>query len=165
MHTEFLARQIRPRIARTQPVILGLSLFALSAFTTADVLSAAHQPSQCEALYSEVSERPSDVLVGTDVADLSSFKESDAELSGEYSAELGGATVTVSVTPNALTRTFQEPGTDPDQRTFQPVCRSGSELIADGMIARRVSEGLLYLEPSSDVGGIPADLWMLLDAQ
>lgn len=161
MYMEFLARLIR----RAQPVTLGLSLFALSACTTADVSSNAHQPAQCEALSSEASDLPADVLVGTDIAELTSFKDSDADITGEYQAELGGATVSVSVASDSLTRTFQEPDADPDRRTFHSTCISGSDLIAEGMVARRVSEGLLYLEPSSDVGGMPDSLWLLLEAR
>lgn len=165
MYTEFFARLSRPAVSRPQPVILGLALLALSACSTAEVPPEGSQPTKCGALYPEILSQPSDVLVGTDIMGLTSFKYSNAELTGAYQAELGGATVTVSVSDNALTRTFQEPGTEPDRRTFQAVCLSGSQLIAEGMGARRVSEGLLYLEPSSDIGGIPSDLWILLDAQ
>ena len=165
MYTEFFARLSRPAVSRPQPVILGLALFALSACSTAEVPTEGSQPTKCEALYPEILGQPSDVLVGTDIADLTSFKVSDAELTGTYQAELGGATVTVSVSDNSLTRTFQEPGTEPNQRTSQPVCLSGSQLIAESMVARRVSEGLLYLESAPDIGGIPANLWILLDAQ
>lgn len=165
MHTEFDARLIRPRVSRSQPLVLGLALFALSACTNADASPGAHQPSKCEALYPEVSHRPSDVLVGTDITGLTNFRASDAGFSGEYRVELGGATITVSVSDDSLTRTFQEPGTEPDQRTFKPVCLSGSEMVTDSMVARRVSEGLLYLEPSSNIGELPADLWILLDVQ
>lgn len=38
-------------------------------------------------------------------------------------------------------------------------------MINDSMVARRVSDGLLYLEPASDIGGLPADLWILLHVQ
>lgn len=165
MYTEFFARLPRPTVSRGQPILLGLALFALSACSTAEMPSDAHQSPDCEALYPDVSHRPSDVLIGTDVADLTSFSQSDVRLTGEYGAELGGATVTVSISDDALVRTFQEPGTEPDQRTFQPVCRSGSEVIAPGMVARRVSDGLLYLEPSSGTGGLPSNLWILLNVQ
>lgn len=165
MYTDFVARFFRPFTSCPQPAVLGLALFTFPAYTAADVSSDPRQQSRCEALYPEVSHRPSEVIVGSDIKDLASFRASDAGFSGEYRVELGGATITVSVSDDALTRTFQQPGTEPDQRTFKPVCLSGSEMVTDSMVARRVSEGLLYLEPSSNIGELPADLWILLDVQ
>lgn len=164
MYTDFVAR-LKLCVSQPKSGVFGLALLSLSACAAADVSSDASQPSRCEALYPEVSDRPSEVLVGSDIAGLASFRASDVGFSGVYHAELGGATITVSVSDESLTRTFQEPGTGPKQRTFHPVCRTGSEMINDSMVARRVSEGLLYLEPASDIGGLPADLWLLLHVQ
>lgn len=144
-------------------VILGISLFALAGCTSADEAMNGERSTQCEEHVVNIDHLPGDVLVGTDIVDSASFDDSDASLAGQYLGKTGGASLGAMINTNYVVRQFQQPSTDPHKRSFQPICIEGSYLFAEGLVARRVSEGVLWLERASGVEGLPGDLWLLLE--
>ncbi len=117
----------------------------------------------CEELAANIDNLPGNVLVGTDIADSASFEDSDAGLAGQYQGETGGATLGTMINTDFVVRQFEEPGSEPHNRTFQPICIKGPYLFAKGLVARRVTKGVLWLERDSGVEGLPADMWLLLE--
>lgn len=144
-------------------VILGISLFALAGCTSADEAMNGERSSQCEEHVVNIDRLPGDVLVGTDIVDSASFDDSDASLAGQYLGETGGASLGAMINTNFAERQFNEPGSEAHNRTFQPICIDGPYLSAEGLVVRRVTEGVLWLERDSGVEGLPADMWLLLE--
>jgi len=107
---------------------------------------------------------PSLVLIGTDVANLDSFKLNNASLGKSYSAELGGASISLIIkggsSHTTITRTFQEPGVPAHSREYKSVCIFGGTLNAPDLVGKIINEGLLLLEQESNVDGIPTELWV-----
>ena len=110
---------------------------------------------------------PDLVLVGTDVVDIESFNKSKEQLSKNYSAEVGGAALELSLdlTSEYLTiiRSFNEPGQAVNTKTYI-ICNS-EEFSSDKLHIRVVGNGILMLETEPSVDGIPDDLWILYNKQ
>lgn len=157
-----------PRRLRVNPfpaLSLGLSLTLTSACTITNTAQQADLLPECQNLTATTQNLPTDVIVGTDVIDTGRFAVTSKSAIGEYTGESGGAVIAVSITREAVIRTFHEPGVESAQRSFPPPCASGPYLLSDGVIAQPASDGLLYLELSSNVEGLPGNLWIFLNRQ
>lgn len=104
------------------------------------------------------------VLIGTDVVNLDSFNLNSGNLGKSYSADLGGASLSLTIkdggSHTAITRTFQEPGVPAQIKEYKSVCISSETLVAPHLVGKIINEGLLLLEKKSNVDGIPTDLWV-----
>ena len=109
---------------------------------------------------------PGLVLVGSDVVDIESFNKSKEQLSKNYSAEVGGAALELSLdlTSEYLTiiRSFNEPGQAVNTKTYI-ICNSEEGLSSDELYIRVLNNSVLMLETEPGVDGIPDDLWILYD--
>lgn len=109
---------------------------------------------------------PDLVLVGTDVVDIKSFNSAREQFGKSYSAEVGGATLALSlnITPDYLTitRIFKEPGQSANAKTYN-VCISEEKFSSDKLRIRVVNNGVLILETEPGIDGIPNDLWISYD--
>lgn len=112
---------------------------------------------------------PTMVLDGTDVAELAAFTTEpvDAADAGRYSADQGGATVTLTLEKTAdgwsVARDFAEPGMPPMERDVTATKRGDGSLATDDgtVVIRAISDGLLLREEDpADL--IPSDLWIRL---
>ncbi|WP_097459883.1 hypothetical protein [Mangrovitalea sediminis] len=108
---------------------------------------------------------PRQVLVGTDIQQRSDFPAASAFTGKHYQAEMGGATLTLSIERDGrslrVQRTYQEAGMAAAKRTYEAVCRQGDLLDGTSLKGMLVRGGLLVLETHSGVEGIPGDLWVL----
>lgn len=119
---------------------------------------------ECDAAFTTFDGLPTQVLVGTDIVDSSSLNTSSQVLKSEYSAEMGGAKLTLYVTQTDKGRTvkriYQEPGMIEVVRDYSPVCFLDGRLSADRLKGKIVDGGLILLEERPDVNGIPNNLWI-----
>ncbi len=149
---------------------VGLGILAVLIFNTA--CSASPEKSSigndCNSLNFNLSALPSLVLVGTDLVELSTFNLEPRALSETYQAEIGGASLGLTVSDQSkkkiITRTFQEPGENQITSVFYPVCQSESLILAGDMKGKIVEDGLLVLEQKVEVEGIPSYLWVFYKA-
>lgn len=87
MYTELTSASRQNPGTHALPVILGLSLFALSGGTSAE----GSQWAQCEPSTVNIDDVPDNVLVGTNIAESANFDDSDASLAGwPVSERVGG---------------------------------------------------------------------------
>lgn len=109
---------------------------------------------------------PTSVLVGTDMAELSSFHAVPVtpDLAGLFQTETGGAMQTLILERTGkqkwrVTRSIAEPGEPPFVREYDAV-RQGSVLLdaANGMELRAVENGVMVLE-QQDQDLVPSDVW------
>ena len=107
---------------------------------------------------------PKSVIVGTDIVNIESFQSSNNMLFKSYSAEMGGAILTLSVISDSkgthIERLFQEPSEPIHKIVYKSVCIDDDTIIAENLIAKRVMDGVLILEKKPNVNGIPVDLWV-----
>ena len=108
---------------------------------------------------------PKLVLVGTNVITFDSFQPSFDKIAEHYSAEIGGATLTLSIIPDSkntqIKRTFQEPDEPIYEQLYDSVCMYENTIYAPNLIGKLVTEGLLILEIKPNVDEISTDLWVL----
>lgn len=108
---------------------------------------------------------PHQVLLGTEVEDLSAFHGTSGPLLPRYETEIGGATLSLSITHSGndwrIQRTYREPGTQSRRRTYSATCHPDGLLMGDSLKGMLVQEGLLIEESQSDVEGIPNNMWVL----
>lgn len=120
--------------------------------------------SACEVTFSTFDGLPTQVLVGTDIENIASFKASSSALEGAYHTDIGGAVLTIHIIQTekgrTLKRIFMEPGKPEDAHDYFPVCISDGRLSADKLKGKIVEDGLLILEEQPDVEGIPDNLWI-----
>jgi hypothetical protein len=119
----------------------------------------------CNISFSSLEGLPELVLAGTDFVELSSFNQAKVNvLENEYSAELGGANLTLRINQNnndkIITRIFKEPGMKEEITNYSPYCEKEGFISAENLKAIIVSDGLLLLEEKSGIDGIPSDLWV-----
>ena len=119
----------------------------------------------CDISFSSLEGLPEMVLVGTDVVELSSFKSAKVhKLEKKYSAEFGGATLTLKISQNkknkGITRIFKEPGMKEQTTEYSNCCTKERFISADNLKGIIVSDGLLLLEEKPEIDGIPNDLWV-----
>lgn len=109
---------------------------------------------------------PDLVLIRTDVVDIKRFKKTQEQFGKNYSTEIGGSTLALSLdlTSDYLTivRTFKEPGQSVHAKTYN-ICILEENLSSDQLRIRVVNNGVLILETEPGVEGIPNDLWILYD--
>ena len=143
-------------------IILGFILFNLTSGCRAEPVTLGID---CNRNIPSVLAMPDIVLVGTDVVDIGSFNKSNEKLSNSYSAEIGGASLVLSMdlTPEYLTiiRTFSEPGKAVNTKTY--IISNSEEPSSDELHIRVVNNGILMLETESVVDGIPDEFWILYD--
>ena len=112
-----------------------------------------------------INDAPKNVLVGTDVQLLNSFTLSGEITSGQYTAEMGGADLTINIVREEkllkIKRSFQEAGLPKENMTYslkdikkQFIDNSEISLVA-------IKSGLLLQEKNSKSFGIPKDMWIL----
>lgn len=108
---------------------------------------------------------PQNVLVGTDVQLLSSFKLAGNISSGQYVAEMGGANLSIEIHANEkplkITRIFQEPGLPKESKTYEFNKINKSYINNSEILLVKVKSGVLLLEKKSGSFGIPTDMWVL----
>lgn len=119
----------------------------------------------CNTSFSSLDGLPELVLVGTDVVKLSSFSKAKVnKMKKEYSAEFGGANLTLRISQNKndkrITRIYKEPGMKEEITIYSPYCAKERFISAENLKAIMVSDGLLLLEEKSEIDGIPSDLWV-----
>ncbi|MDH2433769.1 hypothetical protein QCD60_14445 [Pokkaliibacter sp. MBI-7] len=146
----------RPRF--TSSLIASCLLASISACSTA-ATSSACQPA---ADFAHI-----DVVLATDVTPLSSFPPASAGSQNQYSNELGGATIaiTLSADHHSLKRSWTEPGQPPAEQTYAIDCADPHYLLGQGVTAKFVKDGLIVQETHPNTEGIPADMGMFYAIQ
>lgn len=108
---------------------------------------------------------PQNVLVGTDVQLLNSFKLAGNISAGQYVAEMGGANLSVDIHENELslkiTRIFQESGLPKESKSYEINKFNKSFIDNSEILLVKVKSGILFLEKKSGSFGIPSDIWVL----
>lgn len=107
---------------------------------------------------------PELVLVGTDVQDISNFKSSSEALGSEYSTEMGGATLAISIESSAehkiINRIYQEPGAESVSQIYLSTCITSEYIYSENLTIKIVEGGILVFEPKPKTDGIPDSLWV-----
>jgi hypothetical protein len=114
---------------------------------------------------------PETVLVGTDVTPLAEFLSSAAPIpkTGIFRSEQGGASAQVRIDTaskgSTLTREFAEPGTTAQIKRYDSLRNQadGVRLSGKGVEVLGTARGILVLEKSSGVDGIPDSLWIVYE--
>ncbi len=118
----------------------------------------------CKDSFKSFQNLPDEVLVGTDIFQLTTFKASQQSLQKKYVAEMGGAILEIRITTSAnkkmVTRIFQEPDEAENIRKFSPLCQKNEFIRAGNMYGKLVEAGILILEKNSEHSTIPDDLWI-----
>jgi hypothetical protein len=119
----------------------------------------------CNPSFSTLEGLPELVLVGTDIVKLSSFSNAKViKIKKEYSAEFGGANLTLRISQNKndkrITRIYKEPGMMEKATIYSPYCAKERFISAKNLKAILVHDGILLLEEKSMIDGIPDDLWV-----
>jgi hypothetical protein len=147
-------------------VILYFGVLTLLMFVTACNSSGYSREDVCKVDTLVESTLPKLVIVGTDVVNIESFQSSNNMLVKSYSAEMGGAILTLSVISDSkgthIERLFQEPGESIHKIVYKSVCIYHDTIIAENFIGKMVSSGVLILEKKPNIDGIPVDLWFFL---
>lgn len=108
---------------------------------------------------------PKNVLVGTDVQLLSSFKLAGNISAEKYVAEMGGAILSIEIIENEkslkITRIFQEPGLPKENKSYEFNKTNKSYINHSEILLAKVKSGILLLEKKSGSFGIPTDMWVL----
>ena len=121
----------------------------------------------CEANFSSEEDLPKSVLVGVDVVNIESLPANVGRLGSNYSAEIGGATLALSIVIDSkilnIKRTFREPGESAHTRVYESICVSNGILRGQNLIGRVVKDGILLLERKPNIDGVPVDLWVFYD--
>lgn len=108
---------------------------------------------------------PKNVLVGTDVQLLNSFKLAGNISSGQYVAEMGGANLSIEIHANEtslkITRIFQEPGLPKESKSYEFNKINKSYINNSEILLVQVKRGVLLLEKKPGSFGIPKDMWVL----
>lgn len=143
--------------------VLFIALFGVSCSANDDNASLS---ASCEALSKSAKSIPDMVLVGTDVVDISAFERSSEQLTGNYSTDIGGAILSLSIKLSSsnkfvVQRKYQEPGEQVFESTYSSGCVINGYVYAENLTVKVVKEGILVLESKSNVDGIPMDLWIL----
>jgi hypothetical protein len=118
-----------------------------------------------------------DVLVGTDVRKLSSFKfamKSVPLKPGKYTTETGGARINLEIRKNKTgvleaVRSFAEPGEKPRVMTYRGFVPGKDGVyrtaVAQIRIATDPPGSILLLESKSGIEEIPPTLWILFQEE
>ncbi len=146
-------------------IISHVTALSLLVFVTGCNANESAMEDLCEVDTSLELNLPTLALVGTDVINIELFQSSKKGLAKSYFTELGGATLTFSVSSNLNTtnikRTFQEPGEPAHSHVYKSVCIYNDTIQAKNFIGKVVDGGVLVLETKPNVDGIPVDLWIL----
>lgn len=142
----------------TSLLISGCLLASVSA------CSSAAPPTACQpaADFTQI-----DVVLATDVAPLSSFQPAIAGPRTDYAYELGGATITITLSADkhSLIRKWTEPGQPSVEQRYSLECADQHYLVGQGITAQFVKGGLVVQETHPNTDGIPADMGMFYAAQ
>lgn len=109
---------------------------------------------------------PTEVLDGTDLVDIGSFKVSS--LSGShFHTEMGGASLAIDIkTLNDfyhLERTYKEPGLTAMTSKYENVCVKAGHLYGKNIRGMFTENGILLLELKPDLEFISPDMWVYLE--
>lgn len=112
------------------------------------------------------SKLPTEVLDGTDVADLSSFKPANS--SGKhFNTEMGGASIEISAQAlNGLykiQRIYKEPDLENIVTNYNNLCVKEGRLYGENVRGIFTEKGILWLELKSGNEFISSDLWIYLE--
>lgn len=124
-------------------------------------------PSQaCNIPADAFSELPTEVLDGTDVADISSFKPSN--ISGvSFQTEMGSATIEIDVQAlngfYKIQHTYKEPDLENLITNYDNLCVKNSHLYGENVRGIFTEKGILWLELKSKHDFISPDLWIYLE--
>lgn len=111
---------------------------------------------------------PSEVLVGTDVVDISSFKPTD--MSGiRFHTEMGGSSLEIYTQALAknqkIQRIYKEPDLENINVTYSDLCLKAGYLYGESVRGIFTKKGILWLELKSGHEFISSDLWIYLEKQ
>lgn len=109
---------------------------------------------------------PAMVLTGTDVIARTKYKPAKVT-PGNYSSEMGGATLQVSVTKTAsgkfdVQRVYAEPGEKKDTKKYHGLVEADHILTGGELTIEYVHGGILWWEENSGNEFIPSDLCIFL---
>jgi hypothetical protein len=112
------------------------------------------------------SKLPTEVLDGTDVADLSSFKP--ANISGvHFHAEIGGANIEIDAQVlnelYKIQRIYKEPDLENIVTNYNNLCVKEGRLYGENVRGIFTEKGILWLELKSGNEFISSDLWIYLE--
>lgn|GEM_PF-7040871 len=112
------------------------------------------------------SKLPTEVLDGTDVADLGSFKPTD--ISGiHFHTEIGGANIEIDAQAlNGLykiQRIYKEPDLEKIVTNYNNLCVKEGRLYGENVRGIFTEKGILWLELKSGHEFISPDLWIYLE--
>ncbi|ARU59244.1 hypothetical protein OLMES_5260 [Oleiphilus messinensis] len=144
--------------------LASIALLIPACTFTPQSVSAEQSNGHCEASYATSIVSTSSILVGTDVVDSTSFEFINTQSGSEFDAEIGGATASVKLSTtngeSSLIRSFFEPGLPVQTQQYNVLCVKDGRLSATGLTGQFVVGGVLLLESSSNVEGLPSDLWI-----
>ena len=112
------------------------------------------------------SKLPTEVLDGTDVADIGSFKTAD--ISGvHFYTEMGGASIEIDTQAlNGLykiQRIYKEPDLESITTNYNNLCVKEGRLYGENVRGIFAEKGILWLELKSGHEFIAPDLWIYLE--
>lgn len=131
------------------------------------ISSAKKNPIQtCNIPVDAFSKLPTDVLYGTDVADLSSFKP--VNFSGvSFQTEIGGASIEINAQAlngrYNIKRIYKEPDVENIITNYNNLCIKEGRLYGEHVRGIFTEKGILWLELKSGNEFISSDLWIYLE--
>jgi hypothetical protein len=120
----------------------------------------------CEIPADAFSKLPTEVLDGTNVVDLDSFKPAD--ISGVlFQADMGGASIEINVQAlnwlYKVKRTYNEPDLESIVTNYNNLCVKEGRLYGENVRGIFTEKGILWLELKSGHDFISSDFWIYLE--
>ncbi|MGF1688027.1 hypothetical protein L4C36_15250 [Photobacterium japonica] len=107
---------------------------------------------------------PSDPTRAKLIEKLSATFTNKQDVNHTYYTEIGGAEIHLSVNGVlpylTVQRQYQEAGQVVEAQVFRNVCYQDGMILAEDLLGRYVSNGLLLLEMQANTSGIPQDMWV-----
>ncbi|WP_151057156.1 hypothetical protein [Cellvibrio sp. KY-YJ-3] len=123
-------------------------------------------PKTCNIPTDAFKKLPTEVLDGTDVVEISSFKSST--ISGShFHTEMGGSTIKIDVQTLTdqyqITRIYKEPDLQDMTSNYKNLCINAEHLYGEHVRGVFTEKGILWLELKSDIEFISPDMWIYLE--
>lgn len=135
---------------------------------TKNSLSNVVTPSTCTISTDAFTKLPAEVLYGTEVVDLKTFKKSQI-VNHHFQTETGGSIVTLDINFQAnnpsIKRSYKEPDIAEDIANYKNVCIDGEYIFGKDVRGIFTEQGILWLELNSKNDFISSDLWIYMDKQ
>lgn len=120
----------------------------------------------CDSSPSNFQKLPTDVLLGSDLAHINTFKLAP-RLHSKFQSETGGAMIALEIQSHndqyIIKRTYTEAGAAPMVTTWENICVNKQYIFGNNIRGKMTEDGLLWLELKSDIEFISPDIWVFLN--